>query len=107
MRRPETPGDYLNIISRAVFSAGVSWAQIDAKWDAFEDAFSQFDPVKVALFDDLAVERLVSDPRLIASHKKMAATVANAKALLAIEREYESIPTWLSAFSSYDEAARD
>lgn len=107
MRRPTAPADYLNIISRAVFSAGLSWAFVDAKWGAFEDAFAGFDPAKVAAFDEAAIDRLTADPRLYASRKKMAATVANAQALLAIEREHGSIRKWLDSFQSYAEAARE
>lgn len=105
-RLPKTPADYLNVISRAVFSAGLSWAIIDAKWDAFEEAFEGFDPVKVATMNDVAMERLAQDPRLIGSRKKIAATVENAKALLAIERECGSVRAWLDSFPSYAEASR-
>ena len=105
--RPKEPGDYLDIISRAVFSAGLSWAAIDAKWDAFEEAFRGFDPVKVAAFDEAAMRRLAEDSRLVRSERKIAATVENAKALLAIEREHGSIRAWLDSFSRYADAARD
>ena len=105
-QRPESSADYLNIISRAVFSAGLSWAIIDAKWDAFEEAFERFEPSKVAAMSERAIERLAADPRLISSRKKIAATVDNAKALLAIEREHGSIRAWVDSFPSYAEAAR-
>ena len=106
MLRPKKPADYLNIISRAVFSAGLSWAFIDAKWDAFEDAFEGFDVQKVAGYGDATVRRLAEDPRLYRSERKIAATVENAKALLEIEREHGSIAKWLDSFSSYHEAAK-
>ena len=107
MRRPEASADYLNIISRAVFSAGLSWAFVDGKWDGFEDAFAGFDPVRVAAFDEAAIDHLTGDPRLYASRKKMAATVENARALLEIEREHGSIGAWLESFKTYAEAARE
>lgn len=107
MLHPNVPADYLNIISRAVFSAGLSWAFVDGKWDGFEAAFEGFDPVKVAAYDDVAIDRLTADPRLYASRKKMAATVENARALLAIEREFGSIRTWLDTFKTYADATRD
>lgn len=107
MRHPNVPADYLNIISRAVFSAGLSWAFVDGKWDGFEDAFEGFEPAKIAAYDDGAIDRLTADPRLYASRKKMAATVENAKALLAIEREFGSVRNWLDSFESYADATRD
>jgi hypothetical protein len=107
MRRPKEGADYLNIISRAVFSAGLSWASIDAKWDAFEEAFCGFDPARVAAFDEATIRNLAEDPRLLRSERKMAATVENAKALLALEREHGSIRSWLDSFSHYADAAND
>jgi hypothetical protein len=107
MIHPGVPADYLNVISRAVFSAGLSWAFVDGKWDGFEDAFEGFDPSKVAAYDDVAIDRLTGDPRLYASRKKMAATVENAKALVAIEREFGSIRAWLDSFKAYADATRD
>ena len=105
MRRPESLGDYLNIISRAVFSAGLSWAFIDGKWDAFEEAFAGFDPHKVAALGEAEIDRLAEDPRLIRSRKKVVATVENAKTLLTLEREHGSVRAWLDGFSSYAAAA--
>jgi hypothetical protein len=49
---------------------------------------------------------LARDPRLVGSRKKIAATVENAKTLLAIEREHGSVRAWLDGFPSYGEAAR-
>lgn len=107
MHRPETLADYLNIISRAVFSAGLSWALIDAKWDDFEEALAGFDPTRVAALRDDEIDRLAEDPRLVRSRKKVAATVANAQALLELEREHGSVRAWLDAFPSYERAAAE
>lgn len=107
MRRPVKAADYLNIISRAVFSAGLSWAFIDEKWDAFEAAFDGFDPEKVARYDEDTVRRLADDPRLLRSERKIMATVENAKMLLAIEEEYGSVRRWLDSFTTYADAAKD
>jgi len=38
--------DYLAVITRAVFQAGLRWALIDAKWPAFQNAFANFDTKK-------------------------------------------------------------
>ncbi|MGH7662469.1 MAG: DNA-3-methyladenine glycosylase I [Vulcanimicrobiaceae bacterium] len=105
--RPREPGDYLDIISRAVFSAGLSWAFIDAKWDAFEEAFCRFDLAKVAAFDEFTIRQLAENPQLLRSERKIAATVENAKALLAIEREHGSVRAWLDSFKLYADAAKD
>lgn len=106
MQPPKRPADYLNIISRAVFSAGLSWAFIDERWDAFEQAFAGFDPVKVAKFDEDDARRLAADPRLLRSERKISATIENAKALLALEHEHGSIGRWLDSFERYADAAK-
>ncbi|MBV8354685.1 MAG: DNA-3-methyladenine glycosylase I [Candidatus Eremiobacteraeota bacterium] len=107
MRRPQAPADYLNIISRAVFSAGLSWKFIDDRWERFEEVFEGFDVVKVASFDGATIDRIAETPGLLRSRKKVAATVNNARALLAIEAEHGSIRSWLDAFPSYAAAAAD
>ena len=107
MRAPEVLADYLNIISRAVFSAGLSWALVDAKWDDFEEAFAGFDPKRVAELRDDEIDALAEDPRLVRSRKKIAGTVANAQALLALEREHGSLRAWLDGFPSYGQAAAE
>ncbi len=107
MRHPNVPADYLNIISRAVFSAGLSWAFVDGNGTDSRTPSKASIHAKVAAYDDVAVDRLTADPRLYASRKKMAATVENAKVLVAIEREFGSIRAWLDSFKSYADATRD
>lgn len=66
------------------FQAGLSWSIILNKRDAFREVFAEFDPEKVARFDEADVERLVVDPRIIRSRAKIAAVIGNARAYLAM-----------------------
>jgi hypothetical protein len=102
-----TLADHLEIITRAIFQAGLSWAIIAARWPAFLAAFEQFDVKRVAAYgqDDLA--RLMSTDGLIHSEKKLVGTFANANTLLALERDYGTVENYLASFASYAELYAD
>ncbi len=76
---PASPADYFEVMTRAVFQAGVSWKQIADKWDAYREAFANFDPVRVAAYDDLDVERVLATPGILRMPRKVRATIANAE----------------------------
>jgi Methyladenine glycosylase len=104
---PASPADYFEVMTRAVFQAGVSWKQIAAPWDTYREAFANFDPVRVAAYDDLDVERVLATPGVLRMPRKVHATIANASALLAVAREYGGIDEYLRAFEPYSALAKD
>ena len=67
------------------FQAGLSWLTILRKRDAFRKAFKNFDPRKVARFDEADVERLMQDAGIVRSRAKILATIGGAKAYLAMQ----------------------
>jgi DNA-3-methyladenine glycosylase I len=69
------------------FQAGLSWATILRKRPAFRKAFSDFDPDLVAQFDGVDVERLMGDPGIVRNRMKINATIANARATIALRDE--------------------
>jgi DNA-3-methyladenine glycosylase I len=71
------------------FQAGLSWRIVLHRRPAFRAAFKNFDPKKVARFDDAAVERLMADPGIIRARAKIVATIGNAKAYLAMQENGE------------------
>ena len=99
--------DHLAIITQAVFQAGLSWAFIDARWERYVAEFDGFDPEKVAAYDDAAVARLMQAADIVHSRAKIEGTIRNARALIAIEREFGSVRAYQTAFASYDELRRD
>lgn len=105
--RPTKLNDYLEIITKAVFQAGVSWAQIDNKWDVYLKAFDQFDPSKVALYAEADLKRLMSEPGIMHSLKKIEGTVFNARVILELDREFGSFANYLRSKNSYDELKAD
>jgi len=104
---PTKLNDYLEIITKAVFQAGVSWAQIDKKWDVYLKAFDQFDPCKVASYGAADLERLMNEPGIMHSLKKIEGTVFNARVILELDREYGGFANYLRSKSSYDELKTD
>lgn len=66
------------------FQSGLSWLTILRKRDGFRAAFDGFDPARVARYGDTDVERLLADARIVRNRAKVAATVTNARALLAL-----------------------
>ncbi|GAB3545193.1 DNA-3-methyladenine glycosylase I [Arthrobacter tumbae] len=71
-------------ISLEAFQSGLSWITILRKRENFRAAFAGFDPDGVAAFDDDDVARLLGDAGIVRNRAKILATVANARALLAL-----------------------
>ncbi len=104
---PKTPGDYLEVMTKAVFQSGMSWRVIEAKWDGFREAFEGFDAEKVAGFGPDDVDRLAQDTRIVRNRRKIQATVDNADEILALDREHEGFRTYLRSHRSFEETVAD
>src|SRR6476660_10081865 len=70
-------------LSLEAFQSGLSWATILRKRPAFRAAFHDFDPDKVAAYDERDVERLMADAGIVRNRLKIQATITNARATLA------------------------
>jgi DNA-3-methyladenine glycosylase I len=71
------------------FQSGLAWITILRKREAFRAAFAGFDPERVARFGERDVERLLGDAGIVRHRGKIEATIANARATLAL-RETET-----------------
>lgn len=78
--------------------AGLSWETILRKRDGYRAAFAQFDPAAVARFTPARVERLLADPGIVRHRLKVESAVSNARALLAVQREFRSFDAYLWRF---------
>ncbi|MGA8788511.1 MAG: DNA-3-methyladenine glycosylase I [Paenarthrobacter sp.] len=74
-------------ISLEAFQAGLSWATILRKREAFRSAFLDFHPESVAAFTDEDVERLMQDAGIVRNRLKIRAAITNAKATIALRGE--------------------
>jgi hypothetical protein len=104
---PHHLADYLEVMSMAIFQAGIRWAMIDAKWPDFKKAFKGFDPQVVALFTAADIDRLASDPRLVRSKNKVEAVVLNARRMVDLNNMHGSFGNYLHSFETYDQLAAD
>lgn len=105
--KAQTAADYLEVLTKAVFQAGINWRVIEAKWPGFREAFSGFDPQKIAQFTDKDVDRLASDTRIVRNRRKIEATVDNAVELLEVEKEFGSVRRYLRSLDDFEAAVAD
>ena len=68
--------------------AGLSWSIVLRKREGYRRAFSAFDPVKVARYSEARIDKLTADPGIIRNRLKIAAAVKNARAFLAVQKEF-------------------
>ncbi|HEY0615871.1 MAG TPA: DNA-3-methyladenine glycosylase I [Candidatus Elarobacter sp.] len=78
--------------------AGLSWSTILNRRDGYRRAYREFDPVKVARFGERDVARLLVDERIIRNKAKIAWSIRNAQAFLAVQREHGSFAAYLWRF---------
>jgi DNA-3-methyladenine glycosylase I len=78
--------------------AGLSWKTILDKREGYRTAFAGFDPARVARFDRRRVETLLTNPAIVRNRLKVESSVSNAKALLAIQKEYGSFDRFVWGF---------
>jgi DNA-3-methyladenine glycosylase I len=79
--------------------AGLSWITVLRKRVAYRQAFAQFDPGAVACFDAPRMAELLLDPGIVRNRLKIAATVGNAQAFLAVQLEFGSFDAYLWAWT--------
>ena len=78
--------------------AGLSWITILKKRKNYRKAFDGFRAEKIARYGARDVKRLLSDAGIVRNRLKIAATIENAKAFLALREEMESFDTYLWSF---------
>jgi DNA-3-methyladenine glycosylase I len=80
------------------FQAGLSWAIILRKRDAFLAAFDGFDPERMARYDKRRIAKLLKDPGIVRNRQKVEAAVASARAFLALTESGTTFDGFLWAF---------
>jgi DNA-3-methyladenine glycosylase I len=78
--------------------AGLSWETILRKRDAYRAAFAGFDPRRVARFTPARCNKLMGNAGIVRNRLKIDSTVSNAKAFLAVQREFGAFDTFLWGF---------
>jgi DNA-3-methyladenine glycosylase I len=78
--------------------AGLSWSTILKKRENYRRAFDNFDARKIAKYDARKVESLLVDAGIVRNRLKIAAAIQNAKAFLAVQKEFGSFDAYLWQF---------
>ena len=78
--------------------AGLSWITVLKKRENYRAAFAGFDPALVAQFGDAETAALLANPGIVRNRLKIASTIGNARAFLAIQAEFGSFDAWLWNF---------
>ncbi|RPE12245.1 DNA-3-methyladenine glycosylase I [Chitinophaga lutea] len=78
--------------------AGLSWYTVLTKRENYRKAFDQWDAVKIAKYTDKKIEKLLQDPGIIRNKLKINAVVSNAKAFLAVQKEFGSFDRYIWQF---------
>ena len=81
------------------FQAGLSWITILRKRNAFRAAFADFDPVKVAAFDERDIERLMADPGIVRARAKIEATIKGAQIYCDMQERGENSAAFCWSFT--------
>lgn len=78
--------------------AGLSWYTVLRKRENYRKAFNQFDPIKIAAYDEKKVEALMQDSGLIRNRAKINAAVNNARCFLELTAKHGSFTQYLWQF---------
>ncbi len=88
------------------FQAGLSWATILRKREAFIRAFDGFDPAIVAAYGTEDVARLLTDAGIVRNRLKIAAAISNAEAFLQTQRDFGSFAKFIWRFAPAPRSSR-
>jgi len=78
--------------------AGLSWITILRKRENYRKAFAGFDARKIARYDAAKVRALLADPGIVRNRQKVESAVANARAFLAVQKEFGSFDAYIWGF---------
>jgi DNA-3-methyladenine glycosylase I len=78
--------------------SGLSWKLILDRREGYRAAYDGFDPERVAAYGEADEQRLLGDPGIIRNRAKIAASITNARAFLAVQEEFGSFSAYIWRF---------
>ena len=78
--------------------AGLSWSTILAKRENYRKAFDDFDAKKISRYQARKIASLMADAGIVRNRLKIASTIGNAKAFLAVQQEFGTFDAYLWRF---------
>ncbi|QTL96669.1 DNA-3-methyladenine glycosylase I [Iocasia frigidifontis] len=81
--------------------AGLNWLTILKRRENYRKAYNNFDPLKVASYDDNKIAELVSNPGIIRYKRKIEASINNAKCFIDVQHEFGSFSDYIWGFVDF------
>jgi DNA-3-methyladenine glycosylase I len=78
--------------------AGLSWTTILRKRQHYRDAFDRFNPSLVAAYDQQKIDALLANPGIVRHRQKIHASIRNAQAFVAVQRDFGSFDAYVWRF---------
>jgi DNA-3-methyladenine glycosylase I len=78
--------------------AGLSWSTILNKRQAYIQAFDNFEPTKVANYNDTKIQNLLANSGIVRNRLKIQAAIQNARSFLEVQDQYGSFDTYIWQF---------
>jgi len=103
--QPKSLGDYLEIMTKAVFQSGISWKVVEAKWPGIKEAFQDFDSDIVAGFSEPELDDLCQDTRVIRNRRKLSAIVSNTQRMVELDEEHGGFQKYLRSHPDFSSTA--
>ena len=104
---PKTTGDYLEVMSKATFQAGMSWRVVEAKWEGTREVFHNFDALAVASMPEPEIAEAAQDRRIIRNRKKVEAIVDNARRMVELDEEHKGFRNYLRSHGGFEATVKD
>ncbi|MCH8825616.1 MAG: DNA-3-methyladenine glycosylase I [Chloroflexi bacterium] len=104
---PNRLGDYLEIMTKAVFQSGISWKVVSSKWPGIVEAFQGFDAETVAGFGEKELDDLTGDTRVIRNRRKLEAIIGNARRMIELDEEFGGFQKYLRSQPDFDATVKD
>jgi len=89
---------WFEYITLDAFQAGLSWAIVLNKRENFRKAFDNFNPDKIAEYNQSRIDALIQNAGIIRNKLKINATISNAKAFLDIQKEFGTFDKYIWQF---------
>ena len=105
--QPKRLGDYLEIMTKAVFQSGISWKVVESKWPGIKGAFRDFDAEAVSETSEQALDDLCQDTRVIRNRRKLSAIVSNAQRIVGLDEEHGGFQKYLRSHDDFTATVPD
>ncbi|MEQ9440797.1 MAG: DNA-3-methyladenine glycosylase I [Cyclobacteriaceae bacterium] len=80
--------------------AGLSWLTVLKKRENYREAFDQFDPEKVADYDEEKIVELLQNTGIVRNRQKIQSAIVNAQACLKVRTEFSTFSEYLWQFTN-------